>query len=85
MTSEAKNLKVICEAMDHHANTCGEPLIEIRLNPFEVERLDWQEIRGVPVKADDDIGTGRFKLICSGQHDSGDSVDAVAEKREVLA
>jgi hypothetical protein len=85
VTSEAKNLKVICEAMDQHNRNCPSPLIEIRLNPFEVERLQWDEIRGVPVKADDDIGTGRFKLVCSGQHDSGDSVDAVAEKREVLA
>lgn len=69
MKSEAKNLRVICEAMDQHSRNCGKPLVEVRMNPWEVERLDWSDIRGVPVKANDEIGTGRFKLVCSGQHE----------------
>jgi hypothetical protein len=35
------------------------------MNPFEVERLGWEEIRGLPVVADPAIGTGRFRIVCS--------------------
>lgn len=46
---------------------------------------DYKELRGIPIKADDDLPTGRFKLICSGQHGDDAPVDAVAERREVAA
>lgn len=79
MSSEAANLRVICEAMDRHDRNCGAPLLEIRLNPFEEERLGWDDIRGVPVKADDEVDTGRFKLVCTGSHSKdAPSVEAVA-------
>lgn len=35
------------------------------MNPFEVERLGWDEIRGLPVVPDPDVGTGRFVIVCS--------------------
>ena len=35
------------------------------MNPFEVERLGWEEIRGLPVVPDPAIGTGRFRIVCS--------------------
>ena len=35
------------------------------MNPFEVERLGWEEIRGLPVVSDPAIGTGRFRIVCS--------------------
>lgn len=84
-SSTAKNLEAIHHAIVQHNGNCGSPLLAIFMNPFEVERLDFDEILGVPVKADDEMSTGRFRLACSGQHDDGDPVDAVAEKREVLA
>lgn len=79
MKPEAANLKAICAAMDQHARNCGEPLQAILLNPFEVERLGWEEIRGVPVEGDQDIPTGRFRLVCSGIHDASEGVADVEE------
>ena len=35
------------------------------MNPFEVERLGWDEIRGLPVVPDPEISTGRFRIVCS--------------------
>jgi len=35
------------------------------MNPYELERLGWDEIRGLPVVGDPEIGTGRFRIICS--------------------
>lgn len=37
------------------------------MNPFEVERLDFEEFQGIPIRADDELPTGRFRLVCSGQ------------------
>ncbi len=85
MTSTAKNLEAIHRAIVQHNGNCGSPLLAIYMNPFEVERLDFDEFQGIPIKGDDDMPTGRFRLACSGQHDESDPVDAVAEKREVLA
>jgi hypothetical protein len=66
MDAAAKNLEAIGMAIVQHNGNCQEPLTEIRMNPFEVERLGWDEFRGVPIAADEEIGTGRFRLVCSG-------------------
>jgi len=34
------------------------------MNPYEVERLGWDEICGLPIVGDDKIGTGRFEVRC---------------------
>ena len=49
------------------------------MNPFEVERLGWEEIRGLPIVADPEIGTGRFRIVCSRDLDGGglEEVEAV--------
>ena len=39
------------------------------MNPFEADRLGWEEIRGLPVVPDAEIGTGRFKIVCSRDMD----------------
>lgn len=52
------------------------------MNPFEVERLGWDSIRGLPVVGDPEIGTGRFRVVCSRDSDSGPSEGA--EQIEVL-
>ena len=41
------------------------------MNPFEVERLGWEQIRGLPIVADPEIGTG----------DSGSSAHATSTVR----
>lgn len=62
---QAKNLEAISKAIDQHNRNCPFPAAEVRMNPFEVERLDWDEIRGLPIVPDPEIGTGRFRIICS--------------------
>ena len=64
-SAEAKNLEAISKAIDQHNSNCPFPAAEVRMNPFEVERLGWEEIRGLPLVPDPEIGTGRFKIICS--------------------
>src|ERR1700755_2016488 len=62
---EAKNLEAISKAIDQHNANCPFPAAEVRMNPFEVERLGWETTRGLPVVPDGEIGTGRFRIVCS--------------------
>jgi len=79
---EAKNLEAISKAIDQHNSNCPFPAAEVRMNPFEVERLGWEEIRGLPLVADPEIGTGRFRIVCSQDlEDSGlEEVEAVGRE-----
>ncbi len=63
--AEAKNLEAISKAIDQHNSNCPFPASEVRMNPFEAERLGWDEIRGLPIVADPELGTGAFRIICS--------------------
>jgi hypothetical protein len=63
--SETKNLEAISRAIDQHNKNCPYPAAEVRMNPFEIERLGWEEIRGLPIVGDPELGTGRFRIICS--------------------
>jgi hypothetical protein len=63
--AEAKNLEAISKAIEEHNAGCPFPAAEVRMNPYEVERLGWDEIRGLPVVGDPAIGTGRFRIVCS--------------------
>lgn len=82
MTTEGKNLEAISEAIDRHNASCPFPASEVRMNPFEVERLGWEEIRGLPVVADPAIGTGRFHIVCSRDGDGAglEETEAVGEE-----
>ena len=71
-SAEAKNLEAISKAIDQHNSSCPFPAAEVRMNPFEVERLGWEEIRGIPVIADPAIGTGRFRIVCSREGEGGE-------------
>src|SRR6185436_2870237 len=62
---ESKNLEAISKAIDQHNANCPFPAAEVRMNPFEAERLGWDHIRGLPVIPDAEIGTGRFRIVCS--------------------
>ena len=64
-SAEAKNLEVISRAIDQHNSNCPFPASEVRMNPFEIERLGWDEIRGLPIVPDENLGTGSFQIICS--------------------
>jgi len=72
--AEAKNLEAISKAIDQHNRACPWPAAEVRMNPFEVERLGWEEIRGLPIVGDPAIGTGRFRIVCS-REGSGEGIE----------
>jgi hypothetical protein len=82
---EAKNLEAIAKAIDQHNSNCPYPAAEVRMNPFEVERLGWEEIRGLPIVGDPAIGTGRFRIVCSreGADEGIEEVEAVGTPLEV--
>jgi hypothetical protein len=64
-SAEAKNLEAISKAIDQHNSSCPFPASEVRMNPFEADRLGWDEIRGLPIVPDPELGTGAFRIICS--------------------
>jgi hypothetical protein len=84
-SAEAKNLEAISRAIDQHNSNCPFPAAEVRMNPFEVERLGWDQIRGLPVVADAEIGTGRFRIVCSRELDGEGLEEIEAVGREVEA
>lgn len=80
-SSEAKNLEAIYKAIDHHNTTCEFPAVAIEMNPFEVDRLGWDTIRGLPVRANAEMGTGAFRVVCAREEgEPGETVEAVAEQ-----
>lgn len=83
---ESKNLEAISKAIDQHNAGCPFPASEVRMNPFEIERLGWEEIRGLPIVGDANIGTGRFQIICSrdGQDEDIDVTEAVGKEYEYV-
>jgi hypothetical protein len=84
--SEAKNLEAISRAIDQHNRNCPFPAAEVRMNPFEAERLGWDEIRGLPVVPDPEISTGRFRIVCSreGEELEWEEAEAIGEPLEIL-
>ena len=64
MSSEAKNLELISKAIDTHNQNCEWPAVAVALNPFEVERLGWDSIKGLPIRPDPNLGTGRYRIVC---------------------
>jgi len=79
--SEVKNLEAISKAIDHHNSSCPFPAVAVAMNPFEVERLGWDTIRGLPIRSDPEIGTGSFRIVCAREEsEPSEDVEAVAEE-----
>jgi hypothetical protein len=85
--SEAKNLEAISKAIDKHNAECPFPAVEVRMNPFEADRLGWDEVRGLPIVGDPQIGTGGFRIVCSrdSEGEGLEEVEAVGSPIEVGA
>ena len=86
---EAKNLEAIVKAIEQHDGNCEYPALAVAMNPFEVERLGWDTIKGLPIRPDPELGTGSFRVICSGDEDGSgleeaEAVEAVSEQESPL-
>jgi hypothetical protein len=82
-SAEAKNLEVISKAIDQHNNSCEWPAVAVEMNPFEVERLGWDSIRGLPIRPNPALGTGSFRIVCAreeGLPAEEEAVEAVADQ-----
>ncbi len=76
-SSEAKNLEAISKAIDQHNASCEFPAVAIAMNPFEVERLGWDSIRGLPIRPDPNLGTGRFRIVCGRDEIEDEELETV--------
>jgi len=80
-SAESKNLAAIVKAIDHHNTTCEFPAVAIVMNPFEIERLGWDSIKGLPIRPEPNLGTGAFRIVCARDEvEPGETVEAVAEE-----
>ena len=80
-SAEAKNLEAISKAIDQHNANCPFPAVAVEMNPFEVERLGWDTIRGLPIRPNPELGTGAFNVVCArDEGEPGDVVEAVSEE-----
>jgi hypothetical protein len=80
-SAESKNLEAIVKAIDQHNKTCEFPAVAVAMNPFEVERLGWDTIKGLPIRPEPNMGTGSFRIICARDEiEPGEEVEAVAEE-----
>ena len=81
MGAEAKNLEAIYKAIDQHNAGCEYPAVAIEMNAFEVERLGWDTIRGLPIRPNPEMGTGAFRVVCAREEgEPAEEVEAVAEQ-----
>jgi hypothetical protein len=76
-SSEAQNLEAIYKAIDHHNTTCPFPAVAVEMNPFEVERLGWDTIRGLPIRSNPSLGTGSFRIVCGRDELEEEEVETV--------
>ena len=68
-SAEAQNFEAISKAKADHNKHCPFPPHTVKMNPFEIERMGWEEgdaIAGLVLEADGAIGTGAFRLVCDG-------------------
>ena len=87
-SAESKNLEAIYKAIDEHAAHCEWPAVAIEMNPFEVERLGWDAIRGLPIRPEPNLGTGSFRILCQkdeGLEQEEEIVEAVSDQEIEIA
>jgi hypothetical protein len=94
VSAEAKNFEAILKAKAEHNKHCPFPPHTVRMNPFEIERMQWEEgdmIAGLVLEADAKIGTGAFRLVCDGMEppeletEDFEAITAPAEPLEIPA
>lgn len=78
MRADAQNLQAIVAAINQHNLACPNPATAVAMNPFEIERLGWDSIKGLPIRPDEKLGTGRFRIICANDEETPDAVSSTA-------
>ena len=63
---EAEMLQFITEGLRHHDQTCPMPAQAILLNPGNYELFGWDDVKGIPVIADERVAPKRFRIQCDG-------------------
>ena len=81
----AKNLAAIKAALDQHNASCPVPANAILLNPVDHSLIDFDELWGVPVLADDRVPTKRVRIQCDGSAFGIEEEIAEAVSREAPA
>jgi hypothetical protein len=69
MSASGKNFEAIVKAKAAHNSGCPFPPHTVRMSPYEIDRMGWEEgdmIAGLALEADPKLGTGAFRLICDG-------------------
>lgn len=62
----AKNLAAIKAALEQHDANCPVPASAILLNPVDHALIDFDELWGLPVLADDRVPVKRVRIQCDG-------------------
>jgi hypothetical protein len=85
LSSQGKNLESLVKAIKQHDESCDFPAIAVMMNPFEIERLGWEEIMGIEIKPDSKLPTGRFRIICDGEtvEEDDEAVEAIMKERDI--
>ncbi len=89
-SAEGKNFEAITKGKEQHNKNCPFPPHTVRMNPFEIERMQWEEgdtIAGLLLEGDGKVGTGSFRLICDGMEPPEleiEEVEAVSGPAEPL-
>lgn len=79
----AKNLAAIKAALDHHNASCPVPANAILLNPVDHALIDFEELWGLPLLADDRVPVKRVRIQCDGSAFGIEEEFADAVAREV--
>lgn len=80
MKSTQLNLEAIQKAIIQHNGNCDFPVTGIWMAPFEVDRLGFDNFNGIPIRADEKMETGRFRLTC--ERDNVEPVGRAVESVE---
>ena len=92
--ASAKNMRAVCQAKEHHDKHCpwGGSANRVHMSWFDIERMGWEEgdlICGLVVVGDEAVATGRMRVTCDAEPDSGreeqaeEVVEAVSERELV--
>lgn len=66
MDLQEEMLAHIRMGLAHHDHTCPLPAYAILLNPANHQLFGWDELWGIPVRADERIAAKRFRIECDG-------------------